>query len=333
MRAIDIHCHVVPAEFPPAPCTCAPGRWYRMDHRENQKAMVMAGQKEFRLVDHRCWDVKRRVADMNGEETDLQVLSPMPELLSYWIDADSAQELARHINTVIAEMVRQEPTRFVGLGMAPLQDPDRAAGELAAMKTDLGLVGVEIGSNINGVSPGDPRFDVFYKEAERLGLAIFVHALHPAATDRLVGPGRLQPLVSFPTDVGLAAASMVSGGILQKFPKLRVAFSHGGGTFLSFLPRLQDGWNKFEALQTAFGSPTEAARTFYYDNIVFNSALLRYMIDIVGTTQVCAGSDYPFRGGQKRPASFFDTLDVSPDELANLRGRNAEGFLALRPRA
>jgi aminocarboxymuconate-semialdehyde decarboxylase len=143
----------------------------------------------------------------------------------------------------------------------------------------------------------------------------------------------LQPLVSFPTDVGLAAASMVSGGILQKFPKLRVAFSHGGGTFLSFLPRLQDGWNKFEALQTAFGSPTEAARTFYYDNIVFNSALLRYMIDIVGTTQVCAGSDYPFRGGQKRPASFFDTLDVSPDELANLRSRNAERFLALGPGA
>src|SRR5262249_10763324 len=152
--------------------------------------------------------------------------------------------------------------------MAPLQDPEAAAAELACMKNDLGLVGVEIGSNINGVSPGDPKFDVFYREAERLGLAIFVHALHPTMKDRLVGPGRLQPLIAFPTDVGLAAASMVSGGVLQKFPKLRVAFSHGGGTFLSFLPRLQDGWDKFEALQTAFGNPTQTARAFYYDNIV-----------------------------------------------------------------
>jgi aminocarboxymuconate-semialdehyde decarboxylase len=329
MTAIDIHCHVVPAEFPAAPCTCAPGRWYRMDHRDNHKAMVMAGQKEFRLVDHRCWDVRRRVADMDGEGTDIQVLSPMPELLSYWFDAGAALDLARHINTVIAEMVRSEPMRFVGLGMAPLQDPERAAGELASMKADLGLRGVEIGSNINGVSPGDPRFDVFYREAERLGLAIFVHALHPAATDRLVGPGRLQPLVAFPTDVGLAAASMVSGGVLQKFPKLRIAFSHGGGTFLSFLPRLQDGWDKFEALQGAFGSPREAARAFYYDNIVFDRALLKYMIDAVGTTQVCAGSDYPFRGGQKKPASFFDALDLPAEDLANLRGRNARRFLAL----
>jgi aminocarboxymuconate-semialdehyde decarboxylase len=301
-----------------------------MEHRGDQQAAVMIGKSEFRLVDSRCWDVRRRIADMNSEEVGMQVLSPMPELLSYWIDAKQTLALSRHVNGVIAEMISAAPARFAGFGMVPLQDPELAAQELAVLRRDYGLNGIEIGSNINGRSPGDPYFDVFFAEAERLKLAIFVHALHPVATDRLVGPARLEPLIAFPTDVGLAAASFITGRVLEKFPKLRVAFSHGGGTLASFLPRLEAGWTKLAVLGSSFPSPAETARRFYFDNIVFDRRLLKHLIEVFGVTQIFVGSDYPFTGGQENSAQMFADLGLTPEHLNYVTAENAEKFLNIR---
>src|SRR6185437_13220620 len=159
MKVIDVHCHIVPAEFPAVPPTCGAEKWLSMQHRANNEAMVMSGGKEFRLIDSRCWDRARRIADMDGEDVGMQAISPMPELLSYWIDAQAALVMARHINQTIAEMVHAAPDRFVGLGMVPLQDPELAAQELSTLRREEGFCGVEIGSNINRKSPGDPFFD------------------------------------------------------------------------------------------------------------------------------------------------------------------------------
>ncbi|HEY3920081.1 MAG TPA: amidohydrolase family protein [Stellaceae bacterium] len=329
MEVIDVHCHIVPAEFPAAPASCAPEKWPSMEHRANNQAAVMVGGKEFRLVDSRCWDTARRIADMNGEDVGLQAISPMPELLSYWIDARATLAMARHINQTIAEMVRAAPDRFVGLGMVPLQDPELAAKELAALSGDYGLRGIEIGSNINRKSPGDPFFDPFFAEAERLNLAIFVHALHPTMTDRLVGPPMVAPYVAFPTDIGLAGASFITGRVLEKFPKLRIGLSHGGGTLAAFLPRLDSGWQKLPALNRAFASPAATARRLYYDNVVFDRPLLRHMIATYGDTQIFVGSDYPFTAGQKDSAAMFEGLGLSAEQLERLRGGNAARFLNL----
>jgi aminocarboxymuconate-semialdehyde decarboxylase len=230
---------------------------------------------------------------------------------------------------MIAEIVHAAPDRFVGLGMVPLQDPALAARELATLRSD-GLVGVEIGSNINGKSPGDPFFDPFYAEAERQDLAIFVHALHPTMTDRLVGPPMVAPYVAFPTDIGLAGASLITGRVLEKFPKLRIGLSHGGGTLAMFLPRLENGWQKLPALKSAFASPAQAARRLYYDNVVFDKKLLRYLIEAYGDTQVFVGSDYPFTAGQKDSAAMFEGIGLSPEQLDRLRGGNAARFLNLQ---
>jgi aminocarboxymuconate-semialdehyde decarboxylase len=328
MKVIDVHCHIVPAQFPPAPANCH-ATWPQMDHRANQEAVVMVGDKEFRVVDSRCWDFARRIADMNGEDVGMQAISPMPELLTYWIEAPATLALARHVNQAIADMVHAAPERFVGLGMVPLQDPELAAKELARLRSELGLVGVEIGSNIKGRSPGDPFFDPFFAEAERLGMAIFVHALHPTMTDRLIGPPIVAAHVAFPTDVGLAAASFITGRVIEKFPKLRVGFSHGGGTLAAFLPRLENGWQKVPALNRAFRSPTETARQLYYDNVVFDRTLLHHLIETFGDTQIFVGSDYPFTAGQKNSASMFDDLGLDSAQLAALRGGNAIRFLNL----
>jgi aminocarboxymuconate-semialdehyde decarboxylase len=327
MKVIDVHCHVVPAEFPATPQSCE--RWPQMDHRANNQAGVMIAGKEFRLVDSRCWDTARRLADMNGEDVGMQVLSPMPELLSYWIDAKPALQLSRHVNRAISEMIRAAPDRFAGLGMVPLQDIELAAKELSVLRSEYGLSGIEIGSNILGRPPGDPSFDAFFAEAERLDLAVFVHALHPAATDRLIGPAQLAAFIGFPTDVGFAAASFITGRLSQKYPRLRVGFSHGGGTLPAFLPRLQSGWSKTPALQSSFASPIDAARRFYYDNVVFDRTLLRHLIDFFGTTQIFVGSDYPFTGGQQKSAQMYEGIGLSPTQLDALRGGNATRFLKL----
>jgi aminocarboxymuconate-semialdehyde decarboxylase len=329
MKVIDVHCHIVPADFPVAPASCAPEKWPLMENRDNGQRAMMVGGREMRVVDNRAWDAARRIADMNGEEIGLQAISPMPELLSYWIDRQATVKMARHINHTIAELVQAAPDRFIGLGMVPLQDPELAAKELAGLSTALGLRGIEIGSNINGKSPGDAFFDPFFAEAERLNLAIFVHALHPTMTDRLVGPPMVAPYVAFPTDIGLAGASFITGRVLEKFPKLRIGLSHGGGTLAAFLPRLESGWQKLPALNRAFASPTATARRLYYDNVVFDKRLLRHLIDVYGDTQIFVGSDYPFTAGQKDSAAMFEGLGLNAAQLAALRGGNAARFLTL----
>jgi aminocarboxymuconate-semialdehyde decarboxylase len=327
MKVIDVHCHVVPSAFPAAPPTCA--RWPRMDHRADNQAMVMIGKREFRLVDHRCWDTARRIADMNEEDVGMQAISPMPELLSYGIEPQDNLLLAQSVNRAIAEMVHAAPERFVGLGMVPLHDPQLAAKELSRLHADCGLIGVEIGSNVAGKSPGDAFFDPFYAEAERLGLAVFVHALHPSLEGRLVGPPLLGAYVGNPTESGIAAASVITGRVLEKFPALRIGFSHGGGTLAAFLPRLETGWQRVATLKDAFASPAATARRMYYDNIVYQAPLLKYLIDTFGATQIFVGSDYPFTAGQKNSARMFDGLGLTEDDLAALRGGNAARFLNL----
>jgi aminocarboxymuconate-semialdehyde decarboxylase len=329
MQVIDVHCHIVPAEFPAAPPSCSAEQWPTMDHRANNQAAVMIGGKEFRLIDSRCWDTARRIADMNDEDVGTQVISPMPELLSYWLAPQATLAMSRFMNQSIAEIARRQPDRFLGMGMVPLQDPELAAKELASLRDDYGLVAVEIGSNIGKKSPGEAFFDPFFAEAERLGLAVFVHALHPTMTDRLVGPAMIAPYIAFPTDVGLAAASCITGRVLEKFPKLRLGFSHSGGTLASFLPRLESGWQKLPVLNKAFASPSETARKLYYDNLAFDHRLLAHLVETFGYTQIFAGSDYPFGAGQKAPGKIFDQLDLSAEQRDALRGGNAARFLNL----
>ena len=111
------------------------------------------GGAAYRRFDNRNWSVERRITDMDQSGVARQVLSPLPELLSYWFAAPAAAEMARHVNGAIAQMMARVPDRFAGLAMVPLQDPDLAAAMVLGLRSD-GFSGVEIGSNIDGTSPG-----------------------------------------------------------------------------------------------------------------------------------------------------------------------------------
>ncbi|HZP78247.1 MAG TPA: amidohydrolase family protein [Pseudolabrys sp.] len=326
--AIDIHTHIVPADIPAYGGSHGGARWPQMAaaHDCHHKNVMIEG-KNFRTVTDECWDVARRIEAMERMGIARQVLSPMPELLSYWLPTEDALALGRHVNGTIAEMMARAPDRFLGLGTVPMQDPDLAAREIETLMDD-GFRGIEIGSNINGAPPGDPKFEPVFAAAEEHGAAIFVHALHPSGKERIVGPPGLMAYIGFPLDTAYAIASLMTGGTLTRHPKLRIAFSHGGGAFASILPRLAHGWgHKPDFAKLIGASPFEQARKLYYDTLVYDPPTLRFLIERFGKTQLCVGTDFPFDIHERKPIEAIAALELSAPDVKLLHHDNAARFL------
>jgi aminocarboxymuconate-semialdehyde decarboxylase len=323
-ECIDVHTHVVPESFP---AYAGKGRdvpWPSMAEAQACHKHVMIAGKVYRTVSDGCWSVPRRIEDMAGMRVSRQALSPMPELLSYWLPMPDGGALIRYLNEEIAAMVARAPDRFVGLGAVPLQDVDAAVVELQYLKK-LGFAGAELASHVNGVSIGEARFEPFFAAAEALGAAIFVHALRPAGQERIVGAFPEQA-VCFPGDIALACASMITGGIAARHPRLRIAFSHGGGAMALLLPRLVHAWKHIpKARESLSESPAETARRFFYDHLVFDPAAVKVVAASFGASQILVGSDYPFNMGDPDPVG---TLAKAGLDLA-LTAANARRFLGL----
>ncbi len=289
---------------------------------------VMVKGTNYRTVSEQCWSVPHRLADMPHMGLAYQVLSPMPELLSYWLSLEDAQPLVRFLNEYTAQMCESSEGRLIGMAAVPLQDVDVAVQELAYAVNELNLAAVEVGSNINGVAIGDSRFDPFFAACVALDVPVFVHALKPAGMERLVGPGQLQQVLAYPTDVGLAAASVITGGLLLRFPSLRIAFSHGGGTLAMLLPRLQQGWKVFAPLaQSIAQSPQEQVQKMYFDTLVFDAAALRFLAASFGTSGLMLGTDYPFNFHESRPVDRVAQAGFAADVCDALNFNNARKFL------
>lgn len=329
-HSIDVHTHVVPESFPPYAGRGRDVPWPSMAEAHACHKHVMISGKVYRTVSDGCWSVPRRIEDMDGMRVGRQALSPMPELLSYWLPLDDARALIRYLNDQIAAMVQRAPERFCGLGCVPLQDVDRAIQELHYVMKDLRFAGVEIASHVNGTSIGDPRFEPFFAAAAQAGAAVFVHALRPAGQERIVGPFSEQA-VCFPGEIALACASMITGGVAARHPGLRIAFSHGGGAMAMLLPRLVHAWNMTpKAKEALTESPATTARRFYYDQLVFDPAAVRLLIERFGASQIVLGSDYPFVMGDADPVGALDRARLDKNTWAAITAGNARRFLGLQ---
>jgi aminocarboxymuconate-semialdehyde decarboxylase len=183
----DIHTHIVPENFPAYAGSDASVPWPSMAEAHACHRHVMISGKVYRTVADGSWSVPRRVGHMDEMRVGRHALSPMPELLSYWLPLPDAKVLIRYLNDQIAAMIEQAPERFCGLGAVPLQDGDAAIRELEYVVNTLKFSGVEIASHVNGVSIGDARFEPFFAAAVKMNASIFVHALRPAGMDRIVG--------------------------------------------------------------------------------------------------------------------------------------------------
>lgn len=330
---VDAHAHLLPRDYPQD----APGCFPRMEPIEGSTDRnLVFGPRLFRARDV-FFEAERRIQEQDAAGVDVEVLTPMPPLLRYDLPAADGLALARHVNEFTAGLCGFDQSRLIGLGMVPMQDPDPAVAELAAV-AELGLRGVEIASNILGVPIGDERFLPFFAEAERLGLAVFVHAM-PTGESKLPMAARGTYVVGL--EGATAAASLVTGGTAAKCPDLRICFSHGAGGYPLMLPRAQyfwsGAWNEEpvvpgRAIMHDEGpSPIEYARRFYYDSLVFDRRALRYLVDLLGSGRLLVGSDFPAMPREDPAGRTLRSLDLTADQLIDITWNNAFRWLGIRP--
>jgi aminocarboxymuconate-semialdehyde decarboxylase len=322
MRIIDAHTHVVPTGL------AAPSRherWPVVVERADLTADVLVAGRVFRTVSRAAYDLEYRVGQLASDH--MQVLSPMPELFSYWSESAAAVDYCASVNEWIASGVARFPRAFRGLGIVAMQDPATACDQLSQVAA-LGLSGVEIGSNVAGVALHDPRYLEFFAEAARLGLVVFIHAFHPQGidsfSDAMAGNG-----VTFPNEVGQAVGGLIAEGVLERFGELKLLASHGGGSLVSLLPRLRFIAENYERSRLLMPrDPAEYARRIHYDLLVFSAPLLDLMIDTVGAERIVVGSDKPFMDADS--VGLLDRLPhLGAAAVEGIRWANAERLFAL----
>jgi aminocarboxymuconate-semialdehyde decarboxylase len=335
---IDAHAHVIPGSFPAAPAGCDPASWPSMELLDDGARVLVSGPMRFTA--RSVWfDAEQRLAASAASGVDAEVVSPFPPLLNYRLPASCGRDLARWVNEYIASLCAAAPGRIYGLGTVPLQDPDLCAGLLSEVAR-LGLAGVEIGSSVAGLSLADSRFGGFWAEAERLGTAIFVHAM-PVPSDRLPGPATATFGVG--VEGSLAAGAIVTGGVAEKYPRLRLAFSHAAGGFPLMLTRAQWFWGRTwneepsgpdgpgpEAVPWAAETgPAELARRFYYDSLVFDHRAIRYLIDMLGADRLLVGSDFPAMPREEPAGRTLSAMDLPAAILDDITWHNCFRFLGV----
>jgi aminocarboxymuconate-semialdehyde decarboxylase len=322
--AIDTHTHFVPRTIPLEPRRNP--LWPSIELRDHDRAAVMVGGKVFRMIDSRSWEAERRIDDMAADDVDIQVVSPMPELLSHWFPAEDADALCAHINREIAGLCGAHARNFIGIGMIPMQDPTLAVQRLGELKA-LGLRGFEIGTHVNGVALGDVRLQEIFAAAEQADLAVMIHPLHPLGLDRMGGRPELAAVAAFPLETALAAVSLMTGGVTERFPGLRIMLSHGGGALPWIVPRLRHASSIGPPLDSLFArDPGEMAQAFYYDTILYDRAALDYLAVKAGRDRLVVGSDYPFTIKQSRPAEFAERALAIPRDVFESNARRWLGL-------
>ena len=336
---IDAHAHVIPGSFPAAPGRAATRRRGRRCRRPGRRGCWFGA---LRFTARAAWfDAERRLAASAASGVDAEVVSPFPPLLNYRLPALPGGTWRAGSTSTSLRCAAAAPGRIYGLGTVPLQDPDLAAGELAR-SPELGLAGVEIASNVGGLSLADERFLGFFAEAERLGAAIFVHAM-PVPSDRLPGPATATFGVGI--EGSLAAAALITGGVAEKYPALRLAFSHAAGGFPLMLTRAQWFWGRTwneepprsggpgpeAAPWAAAAGPAELARRFYYDSLVFDHRAIRYLLDMIGPDRLLVGSDFPAMPREEPAGRTLRAMGLADAVLDDITWHNCFRFLGIDP--
>jgi aminocarboxymuconate-semialdehyde decarboxylase len=319
----DCHCHILPRDWPDLAERYGDPRWPHLEHVDACSARIMIDGGLFRSVTHQLYDVSRRLDDMNAAGVERQVLSTVPVMFSYWARPSDARELCRYLNDHIAEVVREHPQRFAGLATVPLGDPELAIEELERAITELGLAGVEIGTNIAGAELDDPRFMPFFERASELKAGVFVHPWQVIGGRRLRADYYALYTVAMPAETAFAAAALVFGGVLERIPQLHVLFAHGGGAIPYILPRMKRGWEVWEpAREHAPEPPENYLGRCWFDSITWDEASLEFLVRRVGAGQVVLGTDYPFLMGEDSPGAMVAASDLTSAEKAEILGQS-----------
>lgn len=333
MIKIDIHTHIIPRDLPRFAERFGYEGFLRLDHHKECSARLMRDDGTYlREIDDCHWDPVVRLRDCDQRSVDVQVLSTVPMMFSYWAKPRDALEVCRFINNHLAEVTSRHKKRFVGLATLPLQDPELACRELERSARELKLAGIQIGSHVNEWNLDDPSLLPVFELADRLGVAVFVHPWDPIGM-REMRKYWLSWLVGMPAEVNRAVCSMIFGGVFEKFPDLRVAFAFGGGTFIPTLGIIDQGFRARPDLCAAQNpvSPSKYLGKFWVDSLLHDPGMLRLFLNVLGVNKICMGSDYPFPLGEAEPGYLIESLgELKAEEKELLLGQNALTWLGMR---
>jgi len=322
---IDIHTHILPEKLP----DMGPG-FVRIEPGNPGRARMTIDGRLFREIESNSWDPEKRIEECERDGVGVQVLSTVPVMFSYGAEPSRAGELARRLNDHIAGVQAKRPSRFVGLGTIPMQDTRLAIAELERCMGDLGLAGIQIGSNVAGANLDSLELFPIFEAAEQLGAAVFVHPWEMVGRERMARYW-LPWLVGMPAETALAICSLVFGGVLERLPRLRISFAHGGGAFPGTFGRIAHGFDVRPDLVAIANDvpPREYLRRIYVDSLVHDPLALRYLVDRMGAERIALGSDYPFPLGEEHPGELIESSGLPEATRERLLSGTALEWLGL----
>jgi aminocarboxymuconate-semialdehyde decarboxylase len=328
--SIDIHTHILPENIPDFGARYGYRGFIHLDHHKPGCARMMMDDKFFREVQANCWDPQVRLAESDHFQVNVQVLSTVPVMFSYWAKPQDTLDLSMFLNDHIAGIVQRWPKRYVGLGTIPMQDPELAIQELERCKR-IGLAGIQIGTHIHGTNLGEPRLFQVFEACQELDMAVFVHPWDMMGAERM-DKYWMPWLVGMPVETTTAITSMIFSGLFERLPKLRVAFAHGGGSFPATLGRIEHGFLMRPDLCAVDNNvnPRDYLGRFWIDALVHDPAILNLVVDQMGAERVAMGTDYPFPLGELVPGELIRSMPYDDATKQTLLGGAALEWLGAR---
>ncbi|MBL7839908.1 MAG: amidohydrolase [Cyclobacteriaceae bacterium] len=310
MLKIDTHTHILPRKLPNWSEKFGYGDFIYLQHHKKGAAKMMRGNQFFREIQENSWNPEVRIKEYAKFNTQVQVVCTVPVMFSYWARPLDCLDVSKYLNDDIAELIVKYPKNYLGLGTIPMQDTELAIQELERCK-DIGLSGIQIGSNINDLNLNEERFFPIFEACEKLSMAVLVHPWN------MMGEKNIQRywlpwLVGMPAETARAVCSMIFAGIFEKLPKLRVNFAHAGGSFLSTIGRIQHGFEcrpDLVAIDNNIG-PKHYLGKFWVDSITHDPLMLDYVLKLQGSKKITLGTDYPFPLGDLEVGKFIEDMSI-----------------------
>lgn len=308
VRVIDAHYHWYPREFVTLMEKEGPANGAKMgrDAAGNPVVQSVAGGTQTSVMRRNMTEFDLIIKEMDARKVNTYALS-MTNPMVYWASPAFALKLSQAVNDACAAAHLKYPERFFGTIMLPMQDTKLAVQELERAAKLPGMRAINIGEHINGKNLHEKQFWPVYERAEALGLPLFTHNLYPAGAERLKDFFMINTLGNLYED-GIAAISLVCGGVMDAFPKLEVYLPHGGGTFPWMIGRLDYAIGVSPALKHMKQPAHRYLRRFYYDIIVIDPRIMKMLIDLVGVDRVVMGTDFPQLMSVRQPVDFVDSI-------------------------
>jgi aminocarboxymuconate-semialdehyde decarboxylase len=305
---IDIHAHYYPSGF--LKLVAAEGGRFGASCRETDKGPVIdVGPLHAGPIAAKFIDLDLRLAAMDEQRVAIQALS-LTQPMVYWADDATSRRLSASFNDALVEAHEHAPQRLFGLAMLPMQCPHEALLELDRVAAAPGIRGIYMGTMIGDMPLSDQSLLPVYERIEALGLTVFLHPLKVIGMEDRLSQYFLANLLGNPFDTAVAAAHLMFGGVLDRFPGLQVVLPHAGGALPYLAGRLAHGWSVRPECAHLPRSPLEYLDRFHYDTIAHSDAALTFLIDQVGVERILLGSDYCFDMGYDQPVQV---IEAHPD--------------------